>query len=278
MDLFLDMFSYTFIVYALIAGSLIAVCSALLGVPLVLKRYSMIGDGLSHVAFGSMAIAMALNASPLMISIPITVLSAFLLLRVSSNSNIKGDSSVALISTSSMALGILITSMTSGLNTDVTSFLFGSILSIAKTDVIISIILAVVVVGFFILFYNRIFGITFDENFSNATGTKVSVYNSLIAVLTALTVVIGMRLMGAMMISSLIIFPSLSAMRIFKSYKSVTLCASLVSIICFFIGIVISFIVSSPAGATIVVINLVIFLIFALLERIKCIFEFQKVL
>ena len=272
MDLFLDMFSYTFIVYALIAGSLIAVCSALLGVPLVLKRYSMIGDGLSHVAFGSMAIAMALNASPLMISIPITVLSAFLLLRVSSNSNIKGDSSVALISTSSMALGILITSMTSGLNTDVTSFLFGSILSIAKTDVIISIILAVVVVGFFILFYNRIFGITFDENFSNATGTKVSVYNSLIAVLTALTVVIGMRLMGAMMISSLIIFPSLSAMRIFKSYKSVTLCASLVSIICFFIGIVISFIVSSPAGATIVVINLVIFLIFALLEKLKCIF------
>lgn len=272
MNLFLDMFSYTFIIYALVAGSLIAICSALLGVPLVLKRYSMIGDGLSHVAFGSMAIAMALNASPLMISIPITVLSAFLLLRVSSNSNIKGDSSVALISTSSMALGILITSMTSGLNTDVTSFLFGSILSIAKTDVIISIILAVVVVGFFIIFYNRIFGITFDENFSNATGTKVSVYNSLIAVLTALTVVIGMRLMGAMMISSLIIFPSLSAMRIFKSYKSVTLCASLVSIICFFIGIVISFIVSSPAGATIVVINLAIFLIFALLEKLKCIF------
>ena len=174
--------------------------------------------------------------------------------------------------TAYMALGILITSMTSGLNTDVTSFLFGSILSIAKTDVIISIILAVVVVGFFIIFYNRIFGITFDENFSNAIGTKVSVYNSLIAVLTALTVVIGMRLMGAMMISSLIIFPSLSAMRIFKSYKSVTLCASLVSIICFFIGIVISFIVSSPAGATIVVINLVIFLIFALLEKLKCIF------
>ena len=272
MDLFLDMFSYTFINYALIAGSLIAVCSALLGVPLVLKRYSMIGDGLSHVAFGSMAIAMALNASPLMISIPITVLSAFLLLRVSSNSNIKGDSSVALISTSSMALGILITSMTSGLNTDVTSFLFGSILSIGKTDVIISIILAVVVVGFFILFYNRIFGITFDENFSNATGTKVSLYNSLIAVLTALTVVIGMRLMGAMMISSLIIFPSLSAMRIFKSYKGVTLCAVFVSIICFFIGIVLSFIVSSPAGATIVIINLVIFIIFSLFEKLKCIF------
>ncbi len=272
MNLFLDMFSYTFIIYALIAGSLIALCSALLGVPLVLKRYSMIGDGLSHVAFGSMAIAMALNASPLMISIPITVLSAFLLLRVSSNSNIKGDSSVALISTSSMALGILITSITSGLNTDVTAFLFGSILSISKTDVIISIILAAVVVGSFVIFYNRIFGITFDENFSNATGTKVSVFNSLIAVLTALTVVIGMRLMGAMMISSLIIFPSLSAMRIFKSYKSVTLCASLISIICFFIGIIISFIISSPAGATIVVINLVIFLIFALVEKVKCIF------
>lgn len=272
MNLFSEFFSYTFIIYALIAGSLIALCSSLLGVPLVLKRYSMIGDGLSHVAFGSMAIAMALNASPLMISIPITVLSAFLLLRVSSNSNIKGDSSVALISTSSMALGILITSMTSGLNTDVTSFLFGSILSIGKTDVIISIILAIFVIGFFVIFYNSIFSVTFDENFSNATGIKSSVFNSLIAVLTALTVVIGMRLMGAMMISSLIIFPSLSAMRIFKSYKSVTLCAIFTSIICFFIGIVLSFIVSSPAGATIVVVNLVIFVIFALIEKIKCIF------
>ena len=272
MNLFSEFFSYTFIIYALIAGSLIALCSSLLGVPLVLKRYSMIGDGLSHVAFGSMAIAMALNASPLMISIPITVLSAFLLLRVSSNSNIKGDSSVALISTSSMALGILITSMTSGLNTDVTSFLFGSILSIGKIDVIISIILAIFVIGFFVIFYNSIFSVTFDENFSNATGIKSSVFNSLIAVLTALTVVIGMRLMGAMMISSLIIFPSLSAMRIFKSYKSVTLCAIFTSIICFFIGIVLSFIVSSPAGATIVVVNLVIFVIFALIEKIKCIF------
>lgn len=272
MNLFSEFFSYTFIIYALIAGSLIALCSSLLGVPLVLKRYSMIGDGLSHVAFGSMAIAMALNASPLMISIPITVLSAFLLLRVSSNSNIKGDSSVALISTSSMALGILITSMTSGLNTDVTSFLFGSILSIGKTDVIISIVLAIFVIGFFVIFYNSIFSVTFDENFSNATGIKSSVFNSLIAVLTALTVVIGMRLMGAMMISSLIIFPSLSAMRIFKSYKSVTLCAIFTSIICFFIGIVLSFIVSSPAGATIVVVNLVIFVIFALIEKIKCIF------
>jgi zinc transport system permease protein len=272
MNLFSEFFSYTFIIYALIAGSLIALCSSLLGVPLVLKRYSMIGDGLSHVAFGSMAIAMALNASPLMISIPITVLSAFLLLRVSSNSNIKGDSSVALISTSSMALGILITSMTSGLNTDVTSFLFGSILSIGKTDVIISIVLAIFVIGFFVIFYNSIFSVTFDENFSNATGIKSSVFNSLIAVLTALTVVIGMRLMGAMMISSLIIFPSLSAMRIFKSYKSVTLCAIFTSIICFFIGIVLSFILSSPAGATIVVVNLVIFVIFALIEKIKCIF------
>ena len=272
MSLISEIFSYTFIINAFLAGSLIAVCSALLGVPLVLKRYSMIGDGLSHVAFGSMAIAMALNASPLAISIPITVLSAFLLLRVSSNTNIKGDSLVALISTSAMALGILITSMTSGLNTDVTAFLFGSILSIGKTDVIISLVLAIFVVGFFVIFYNSIFSVTFDETFSNATGIKSSLYNSLIAVLTALTVVIGMRLMGAMMISSLIIFPALSAMRIFKSYKSVTLCATLVSIICFFLGIVLSFMISSPAGATIVVINLIIFMIFALIEKIKCIF------
>lgn len=272
MNLISEIFSYTFIIYALIAGSLIALCSSLLGVPLVLKRYSMIGDGLSHVAFGSMAIAMALNASPLAISIPITVLSAFLLLRVSSNSNIKGDSSVALISTSAMALGILITSMTSGLNTDVTSYLFGSILSIGKTDVFISIVLAIFVVGFFVIFYNSIFCVTFDENFSNAIGIKSSLFNSLIAVLTALTVVIGMRLMGAMMISSLIIFPSLSAMRIFKSYKAVTLCSSITSVSCFFIGIIISFVISSPAGATIVVVNLIIFVIFAIIDKIKCIF------
>lgn len=267
-NFFIDLFSYPFIVRALVAGTLVALCSSLLGVPLVLKRYSMIGDGLSHVGFGSLAIAMALNASPLAISIPTTVLAAFLLLRVSNNTNIKGDASIALISTSALALGILITSVTSGLNTDVTAYLFGSILSIDKNDVYLSIALAVIVILVFILFYNSIFSVTFDETFSQASGIKVSFYNAIIAILTALTVVIGMRLMGAMMISSLIIFPSLTAMRIFKSFKSVIICASCVSVLCFFIGIAISFGLSTPCGATIVIVNLVAFLVFVLLGKI----------
>lgn len=256
-----ELFSYGFIIRAFIAGSLIALCAALLGVILVLKRYSMIGDGLSHVGFGTMAIAMAFNFAPLAVSIPICVLAAFLLLRVSSSSNIKGDAAIALISSSSLAIGILVTSLTSGLNTDVTSFMFGSILAISKADLIVSVILAVVVVSLFVIFYNKIFLVTFDENFATASGIKANLYNGLIAVLTALTIVIGMRLMGAMMISSLIVFPALSAMRIFRSFFKVIICAVIISLVCFIVGIISSFVWSTPAGASIIVANLIAFII-----------------
>ena len=264
-----QLFSYGFIVRSIVAGSLIALCCALLGVPLVLKRYSMIGDGLSHVGFGAIAIAMALNASPLAVAIPVTVISSFLLLRVSSNSKIKGDAQIALISTSALAIGILVTSMTSGLNTDVNAYLFGSVLSLGKTDVIVSVILAVFVIAFFVLFYNKIFAVTFDETFSSSSGIRTGFFNGALAVFTSLTIVIGMRLMGAMMISSLIIFPALSSMRVFKSFKSVIISSSISSVICFFVGIALSFAFSSPAGATIVVTNLVVFIIFMIIGRIK---------
>ena len=264
-----EIFSYGFIVRAFIAGGLIALCSAILGVILVLKRYSMIGDGLSHVGFGTMAIAMAFNFAPLAVSIPVCVLAAFLLLRVSSSSKIKGDAAIALISSSSLAIGILVTSLTSGLNTDVTSFMFGSILAINKADVIISVILAVIVLGLFVVFYNKIFLVTFDENFATASGVKTNLYNALIAILTALTIVIGMRLMGAMMISSLIVFPALSAMRVFKSFFKVIICAVVISLVCFFVGIISSFVLSTPAGASIVVANLFAFGICALVGKIK---------
>lgn len=252
-----DLFSYSFIIRALIGGSLIALCAALLGVNLVLKRFSMIGDGLSHVGFGTLAIAMALNLSPLIVSIPVVVIAAFLLLRISTNSDIKGDAAVALFSSSALALGILITSITSGLNTDVTAYMFGSILAMSKSDVYISICLGIVVISLYIFLYNRIFAVTFDETFSAAAGMHTRRYNSLLAVLTALTVVAGMRFVGVMMISSLIIFPALSAMRVFKTYRPVVIFSAAFSLICFFIGIIASFVWSTPAGASIVTANLI---------------------
>ena len=262
-------FTYGFLTRALVAGIMISICASLLGVTLVLKRFSMIGDGLSHVGFGTMAIAMAFNCAPLAVSIPVCVIAAFLLLRVSSNSNIKGDAAIALISSSALAIGILVTSLTSGLNTDVTSFMFGSILAISPTDVIISVILGILILGFYIIFYNKIFLVTFDEHFATASGIRADFYNALIAVLTALTIVIGMRLMGAMMISSLTVFPALSAMRIFRSFFKVILCAIILSIICFIAGITASFALSTPAGASIVTANLIAFLLCMLVERIK---------
>lgn len=268
MDFSMAIFSYPFIVRALIAGGLIAICAALLGVILVLKRFSMIGDGLSHVGFGTMAVALSMNWAPLAFSIPICVIAAFLLLRVSSDSSTKGDASIALISSSSLAIGIMVTSVTSGLNTDVTSFMFGSILAIQRTDVIISIALGIVVIGMFILLYNRIFLVTFDENFATASGIHSNIYNGIIAVLTALTVVIGMRLMGAMMISSLVVFPALSSMRIFKNFFKVIVFSVLISLLCFFAGIIFSIVQSTPAGASIVCVNLVVYLISMVIGKI----------
>jgi zinc transport system permease protein len=270
----MEMFSYTFIVRAVVVGLLVSLCAALLGVSLVLKRYSMIGDGLSHVGFGTLAVATAMHAAPLMVSIPIVVLAAFLLLRISENSKIKGDAAIALISTSSLAIGVVFISFTTGMNTDVCNYMFGSILAMSRDDVRLSVILAVVVLGLFILFYNKIFAVTFDENFAKATGVKTGLYNMLIAFLTAITIVLGMRMMGALLISSLIIFPALTSMRLCKKFKSVTICSAVVSVTCLFAGVVISYVgfpvrqghqtvmKSMPTGASVVLINIVAFLLF----------------
>jgi zinc transport system permease protein len=263
------MFSYTFLVRAVVVGLLVALCAALLGVSLVLKRYSMIGDGLSHVGFGTLAIATAMNAAPLTVSIPIVVLAAFLLLRISENGKIKGDAAVALISTSSLAVGVVVISLTTGMNTDVCNYLFGSILAMSKSDVALSIVLAAVVLTLFLLFYNKKFAVTFDETFAQATGVKTGMYNMLIAFLTAITIVLGMRMMGALLISSLIIFPALTSMRVCKTFKGVTASAAVVSVVCFFTGVVISYLYATPTGASVVIVNIIAFALFWALGRVR---------
>lgn len=264
----ITMFSYPFMVRAIVVGGLISLCAALLGVSLVLKRYSMIGDGLSHVGFGAMAVAMALGLAPLAVAVPVVIIAAFLLLRISESSRIKGDSAIALISTGSLAVGVLTVSVTSGMTADVSNYMFGSILAMSVSDVRLSIVLSVIVLLLFIVFYNKIFAITFDENFARATGTKTGLYNMLIALLTAVTIVLGMRMMGALLISSLVIFPALTSMRVFKSFRSVIISSALVSVICFAIGISISFLCGTPAGASIVIVNIGAFLVFALAAKV----------
>ena len=223
LDTFMEMMSYPFMVRAFLVGSLVALCSALLGVSLVLKRYSMIGDGLSHVGFGALAIAAALNMAPLAVAIPVVVVAAVLLLRISGSSKIKGDAAIALISTGALAIGIMVISMTTGMNTDVYNYMLGSILAMSGEDVQFSILLSVAVLILYLFFYNKIFAITFDETFARATGVRANLYNTLIAVLTAVTIVLGMRMMGALLISSLIIFPALTSMRVVKTFKGVIL-------------------------------------------------------
>lgn len=263
------MFSYSFILRALIVGILVSLCASLLGVSLVLKRYSMIGDGLSHVGFGAIAVATAFNWAPMEFTIPVVIIAAFLLLRLSENSSIKGDSAIAIISTGALAFGILVASMTTGMNTDINSYLFGSILAMTLNDVMLSVALSAVVIVLFVLFYNKIFAVTFDETFSNATGIRANVYNMLIAILTAITIVLGMRMMGALLISSLIIFPALTSMRVCKHFKTVVIVSAVISIICFLLGLIISYFFSTPTGATVVVINIGIFILFSILGKFR---------
>lgn len=257
-----QMFSYTFLVRAIIVGLLVSLCAALLGVSLVLKRYAMIGDGLSHVGFGTLVVATATKAAPLIVSIPVVVLAAFLLLRIRENAKIKGDAAIALISTSSLALGVVVIFLTTGLNTDATNYMFGSILNMTKDDMWLSIALTSVVLLLFVAFYNKIFAITFDDAFAQSTGTKTGLYNMLIAFLTAITIVLGMRMMGVLLISGLIIFPAVTSMRICKKFKTVTICAGVVSVTCFFTGMVVSYQYATPAGASAVTMNLLAFLLF----------------
>lgn len=266
MSIISEMISYPFIVRALLGGVLVSLCASLLGVSLVLKRYSMIGDGLSHVSFGSLSIALAMGWSPLKVSIPVVVLAAFFLLRITEKGKIKSDAAIAIISASALAIGIIVTSMTTGMTTDVSSYMFGSILAMTKEDVILSAALSLIVLGLFLFCYNKVFAVTFDESFAKATGVNVSLYNVLIAVLTAVTIVLGMRMMGAMLISSLIIFPCLTGMRVFKSFYSVVVVSGILSIMCFCIGMIISYVYSTPAGASVVVVNLTAFLLFTLVQ------------
>ena len=268
-DTVIEMLSYPFMTRAFLVGSLVALCSALLGVSLVLKRYSMIGDGLSHVGFGAMAIAAAMNAAPLTVAIPVVIVAAILLLRISGNAKIKGDAAIALISTTSLAVGVMVISLTTGMNTDIYNYMFGSILAMSAEDVKLSLVLSVFVLILFIVFYHKIFAITFDETFARATGVKAGVYNTLIAVLTAVTIVLGMRMMGALLISSLIIFPALTSMRVFKSFKGVVWSSGILSVICFCIGMTASYLCSTPAGASVVLVNLAAFLLFTLFTIIR---------
>lgn len=255
----LNMFSYHFMQRALIVGVLVSLCAAVLGVSLVLKRYSMIGDGLSHVGFGALAVASAFNLAPLAVAVPVVVAAAVILLRLSQNGKVKGDAVIAMISSSALAVGVITVSLTTGMNTEVSSYMFGSILSLSRSDAVLSVILSLVVLVLFILFYPRIFAVTFDETFSKATGTKTDVYNTLLAVLTAVTVVLGMRMMGALLISSLIIFPALSAMRVCKNFRKVIVCSAVISVGCFVLGVIASYFLETPTGASIVVADLTAF-------------------
>ena len=261
-------FSQPFMQRALVGGIIISLCAALLGVSLVLKRYSMIGDGLSHVGFGAVVVASALNFAPLAVALPIVIAAAFLLLRLGENSTVKGDAAVALVSTGSLAVGVAASSLSGGMNQDFNSYMFGTILGLTQSDVQLSLFISIPVLILFLLFYNKIFSVTFDESFCEATGVNAKLYNALVAVLTALIIVLGMRLMGALLISSLVIFPSLTAMRVCRTFKSVVICSGAVSVVCFLLGIVSSVLFDLPTGASIVIANIVLFVVFWAVGRL----------
>ncbi|MCQ2436289.1 MAG: metal ABC transporter permease [Clostridia bacterium] len=267
-------FEYPFVRYALIVGVLISLCSSLIGVTLVLKRFSFIGDGLSHVAFGAMAVAAVVGLTDdMLLVLPITIVSAVLLLRTGQNARINGDAAIAMISVGALAVGYLIMnifSTSSNLSGDVCSTLFGStsILTLTQTEVTLCSVLSVISVVAFVLFYNKIFAVTFDESFAKATGTKAGVYNLILAVIIAVIIVLAMNLVGSLLISALVIFPALSAMRVFKSFRSVTVCAALLSVICSSLGIMISIIAGTPVGSTIVAVDIAAFVIFTILGKI----------
>ena len=267
--------AYPFVRYALIVGVLIAFCSSLLGVTLVLKRFSFIGDGLSHVAFGGIAIASVLNlTNQMLIVMPFTVISAVLLLRTGQNTRIKGDAAIAMISVGALAFGYLlmnIFSTSSNLSGDVCSTLFGStsILTLTKGEVVLCSVLSIAVTLIFVFFYNRIFAVTFDESFARSAGTKADNYNLRIAIVIAVIIVLAMNLVGSLLISALVIFPALSAMRVFESFLSVTICSAVLSVVCAFSGIVISIFAGTPVGSTIVAVDVLAFAVCWLIGRIK---------
>lgn len=266
---------YPFVVYAFIVGTLIALCASLFGVTLVLKRFSFIGDGLSHVAFGAMAIATIFNmTNDIYIIMPVTIISAVLLLKSGQNTKIKGDAAIAMFSVTALAFGYLIMnifSTSANVSGDVCSTLFGStsILTLDKKDVALCIVLSVIVIGLFIIFYNKLFAITFDENFAKATGTNTGTYNIFIAIIIAVIIVMGMKLVGSLLISALVIFPALSSMQLLRNFKSVVITSAIIAVVCAVVGMSISVIARLPVGATIVAMNVLVFAVFSFLGKLR---------
>ncbi len=270
-DRFIYLFTRSYVLYPFLAGIAVSLIAAVLGVSLVQKRYSMIGDGLSHVGFASLAISTAVGmAGSLWISLPIVTLSAVFLLRLRENSKMKGDAAIAILSTAALAIGTIIAQKSTGLGGDVCNYMFGStsIFAMTPTDFVSTVILAFIMLALYFFFYHRFFLVSFDESFGKAIGVRVSIYNTMLAVLTASTIVIGMKMMGAMLISSLIVFPCLTAMRIWKTFYSVTLASAFISVITYIIGFVLSIALSTPPGATIVIVDIVVFGFFILIGSI----------
>jgi len=266
--IFTPEFFYSIILPALIGGLAVTICASLLGVTLVLKKFSMIGDGLSHVGYGALSVAAVMNLAPLKVALPVVIAAAFILLRLSENSRLHGDSATALFSTAALAIGILVSSK-AGLTNDVSHYMFGSILAMNRSDVILSVVLSAVVILAFLFLYNRIFSVTFDENFARATGVNSGIYNMIFAVLTAVTIVLGMMMMGSLLISSLIVIPSLTAMRVCKSFKGVVLVSGTVSVLSFLLGMLTALLFNTAPGASIVIVNVVFFIIFSVAGRFK---------
>ena len=269
-------FSYPFVRYAFIAGVLISLCAGLLGVVLVLKRYAMIGDGLSHVAFGAMAVAAVLGFAPMTVALPVTVAVAVLLLLAGEKQLIKGDSAITMLSAGSLAVGYLLLNLfpasdTGSLSGDVCASLFGStsMMTLSNTDVWLCVGLSAAVIGFFVIFYHKIFAVTFDEGFATSSGVRVRAYNFLIAAVSGIVIVLAMKLVGALLISSLIIFPALSAMRVFRSFRSVIVCSAVISVVGSLTGLLIALLMSTPTGASVAVVHIVIFLVFTLLGKLR---------
>ena len=266
--------SYPFVVYALVVGVFIALCSSLFGVSLVLKRFSFIGDGLSHVAFGAMSVSAVLNlANDTLLTMPITILVAIILLKLGENAKIKGDALIAILSVGSLAIGYMLVNMFSSsanVSGDVCTSLFGStsILTLTKTEVIVCITMSLVVISLYIVFYNKIFAITFDETFAKATGVNTERYNLFIAIIIAIIIVLGMNLVGSLLISALIVFPALSAMRLMKTFRAVVICSAVMSIICALLGILSSILLSTPVGSTIVLANIILFILSSIIGKV----------
>lgn len=263
-----EIFKYPFVTRAVLAGILVALCAALLGVVLVLKHYSLIGHGLADVGFASLSIALALGLPPMAVSTPLIIVASFIIMTYSQKKGVSGDVALGILTTASISVGVIVTAVTNGFNIDVYNYMFGSILAMQDSDIIISVALAFVVIGLFVLFYNKIFLITSDENFAASLGINVTLYQFLISFLTALTVVIGMRMMGTLLISSLIILPSVTARKISRSFKSLVVLSSVISVFCFMIGIITSFVFNLPTGASVVAVNVTFLFIVSCLSSV----------